>query len=70
MLIRSLERFSGLNVFKNKDLKLTIGKFGSLVSGFAGQDADLDLTILTNCYVDEAEFLKLLSDFLKREYKE
>jgi hypothetical protein len=28
-----------------------LSKFGSLISGFAGGDADLDVTILTNCYV-------------------
>jgi hypothetical protein len=40
-----------MNIIKEKDLSLHIGKFGSIVSGFAGTDADLDLTILTNSYV-------------------
>jgi len=31
---------------------LRLGKFGSLMSGFAGTDADLDLTIITNSYVN------------------
>jgi hypothetical protein len=47
-------------------LTLRLAKFGSLTSGFAGLDADLDLTILTNCYVNEVEFLNLLFDFLKK----
>lgn len=34
-------------------MELHLGKFGSLVSGFASTDADLDLTILTNSYVKE-----------------
>jgi hypothetical protein len=38
-----------------------LGKFGSLISGFAGLDADLDLTILTNSYINEAELLKVLA---------
>ena len=47
-----LKKFSGLNLIKEKGLTLRLGKFGSLISGFAGTDADLDLTILTNCYVN------------------
>ena len=60
MLERSLRKFSGLNLFKNKKIDLRLGKFGSLTSGFAGIDADLDLTILTNSYVNELELLRLL----------
>jgi len=36
------------------------------MSGFAGVDADLDLTILTNCYVPEVELLKLLQEFMRK----
>lgn len=39
------------------------------MSGFAGIDADLDLTILTNNYVNEIEFLKMLHEFLRKQYK-
>jgi predicted nucleotidyltransferase len=46
-----------------------LGKFGSLTSGFAGLDADLDITILTNSYINELELLRLLHEFLKKEYK-
>ena len=49
---------------------LKLGRFGSLVSGFAGLEADLDLTILTNSYVKEVEMLKLLSEFLRKDYKQ
>lgn len=63
-------RFSGLNVFKGQDLKLKLGKFGSVIGGFAAGDADIDLTILTNCYINEKEFLSIVYEFLTREYKE
>ena len=49
---------------------LKLGRFGSLVSGFAGLEADLDLTILTNSYVKEVEMLKLLAEFLRKDYRE
>jgi DNA polymerase sigma len=67
---KTLQKFSGLNIIKTKGYQLRLGKFGSLTSGFAGLDADLDLTVLTNCYVNEIEFLKLLYEFLKKEYKQ
>lgn len=70
LIEKALQKFSGLNIIKNKDLALHTGKFGSLVSGFAGTDADLDLTILTNCYVKEDDFLRVLHEFLKKEYQE
>lgn len=59
-----------MNKIKDKDMELHLGKFGSLISGFASTDADLDLTILTNCYVKEEQFLKILHQFLKKEYQE
>jgi hypothetical protein len=34
------------------------------MSGFCGKDADLDITLLTNCYVNEAKFLEYLRDYL------
>lgn len=52
LIEKALQKFSGLNIIKSKGLQLRLGKFGSLISGFAGVDADLDLTILTNCYVN------------------
>jgi hypothetical protein len=52
LIEKALQKFSGLNIIKSKGLQLRLGKFGSLTSGFAGVDADLDLTILTNCYVN------------------
>jgi hypothetical protein len=53
LIEKALQKFSGLNIIKTKGLQLRLGKFGSLTSGFAGIDADLDLTILTDCYVNE-----------------
>ena len=53
LIQKALQKFSGLNIIKQKNLVLRLGKFGSLISGFAGLDADLDLTILTSCYVNE-----------------
>jgi hypothetical protein len=44
-------KFSALKKFKGQNLKLRLGQFGSLVSGFAGTDADMDMTILTDSYV-------------------
>ena len=70
MIEKALEKFSGLNIIKDKDITLHLGKFGSLISGFASTDADLDLTILTNSYVKEEEFLKVLQEFLRKEYQE
>jgi hypothetical protein len=70
LIRKALDKFSGLNIIKDKNLVLHLGKFGSLISGFASTDADLDLSIMTNCYVKEDEFLKLLHEFLKKEYQE
>lgn len=53
LIQKALDKFSGLNVIKDKELVLHLGKFGSLVSGFASTDADLDLTVLTSSYVKE-----------------
>ena len=44
-----------------------MAKFGSLVSGFGGADADLDITLLTDCYIKEKVLLEHLSDFLRME---
>ncbi len=46
-------------------MEIRLAKFGSLVSGFGGTDSDLDITILTNSYVNESNFLSYLADFLK-----
>lgn len=71
MIERILSRFAGLNIIKTENkLRLRLAKFGSLVSGFASGDADLDLTILTNCYVKEQDFLKILHSFMVGELKE
>ena len=51
-------------------LKLNLAVFGSNVSGFASKNTDMDLTILTNCYINESEFLKYLHKFLDAEFKE
>ncbi len=40
------------------------------MSGFAGADSDLDISILTNCYVNENNFLMYLCEFLKIEFAE
>lgn len=50
------------------DLKLNrlhVAKFGSNVSGFASKNTDIDLTILTDCYIDEDKFLSYLMSFLE-----
>lgn len=47
-----------------------VSKFGSLVSGFAGTDTDLDITVLTNSFVNENNFLLYLAEFLKIEFAE
>ena len=70
LLESALNKFSSLSPIKSKGLVLRVGRFGSLISGFAGLEADLDLTILTNSYVKEVELLKLLADFLRKEYKD
>lgn len=51
-------------------MKLVLAKFGSNVSGFASKNTDMDLTILTDCYVDERSLLTMLHRFLEVELKE
>ena len=61
-----LHQFSGTKKVKDQfKLEIRLAKFGSLVSGFGGTDSDLDITILTNSYVNESNFLSYLADFLK-----
>ena len=48
-----------------KKIGMKIGRFGSLVNGFGTSDSDLDITILTNCYVDEKKFIEILGNFLE-----
>lgn len=33
-------------------IELKLAKFGSIVSGFATKNTDMDLTILTGCYIN------------------
>lgn len=44
-----LEEFFSLKIFDG--LEFSVGKFGSVVNGFAMDDADLDITIMTNSYI-------------------
>lgn len=46
-------------------MEFKVGKFGSIVNGFAMDDADMDITIMTNSYINERDFLEILSGFLK-----
>lgn len=46
-----LEEFRG-TVADSERFEMKIAKFGSLMNGFASGDADLDITILTNCYIE------------------
>ena len=52
-VLNILNKFSGLKLWKedNINVNLRIAKFGSNVSGFASKNTDLDITILTDCYV-------------------
>lgn len=50
---------------ENLKIELHLAKFGSIVSGFATRDTDMDLTILTNCYIDEITLLTYLKEFLE-----
>jgi DNA polymerase sigma len=48
-----LDKFSGRKIFTDAlKLEMHLAKFGSIISGFATRKTDMDLTILTNCYVD------------------
>lgn len=60
-----MNKFRGTKKIEELQLDLKLAKFGSLISGFAGTEADLDVTILTNSYVNENNFLQYLCDFLK-----
>jgi len=60
-----LHKFQATKKIEEEKLELHVSKFGSLVSGFAGTDTDLDITILTNSYVNENNFLLYLAEFLK-----
>lgn len=40
-------------------------KFGSLCNGFATQDADLDITILTNCWIEEKKIIENMFNFFQ-----
>ena len=51
LILSLLNKFAGSKRCRESKTTFHLAKFGSLVSGFAGSDADLDLTILTNCYV-------------------
>lgn len=45
--------------------KVILAKFGSIVNGFAVSSSDMDLVILTDSYVNERQFLKLLAKILE-----
>lgn len=42
-----------------------MAKFGSLCNGFASEDADLDITILTNCFIDEKKIIDHISTYMQ-----
>ena len=63
-------KFSGMKVFtQNLKIKFQLAKFGSNVSGFASKSTDMDLTILTDCFIDEKKLLKFFYQFLEAEMK-
>lgn len=47
-----------------------MAKFGSLCNGFASEDADLDITILTNCFVDEKKIIDHISNYMNFKLNE
>ena len=51
LILSLLNKLAGSKRCRESKINFRLAKFGSLVSGFAGSDADLDVTILTNCYV-------------------
>ncbi|KAL4473503.1 hypothetical protein ABPG74_022367 [Tetrahymena malaccensis] len=48
---------------------VTVQPYGSIVSGFAQQSSDIDVSINTNCYIDEEKFILLLHNFIQSNYK-
>jgi DNA polymerase sigma len=64
-LRKIINRFSGRRLFtETMNIKMHLAKFGSIISGFATRNTDMDLTILTNCYIDETKLLEYLNEFL------
>lgn len=59
-----LEEFFSLKIYEG--MEFSVGKFGSVVNGFAMDDADMDITIMTDSYVKERSLLETLSGFLTR----
>ncbi|KAL4485068.1 hypothetical protein ABPG72_014588 [Tetrahymena utriculariae] len=59
-----------ISMMKLKDLfgleYVTVQPYGSIVSGFAQKSSDIDVSINTNCYLDENLFIKLLDNFIKQ----
>ncbi|EAR92613.2 RNA-dependent RNA polymerase-associated nucleotidyltransferase (macronuclear) [Tetrahymena thermophila SB210] len=45
---------------------VTVQPYGSIVSGFAQKSSDVDISINTNCYIDESSFIQLLHNFIKQ----
>jgi DNA polymerase sigma len=64
-ICRTLEELFNMPIFEKLEIK--VGKFGSLVNGFATDDADLDITICTNCYIKETFILEMVSGFLSKK---
>ena len=64
-------KFSGLKVFSQElKVKFHLAKFGSNVSGFASKNTDMDLTVLTDCYIEEKSLLRIINKFLEAELRE
>lgn len=59
-----------MKIFQETKLKFRLAKFGSNVSGFASKNTDLDLTILTDCYINEKDLLRVLYKFIEADLKE
>ena len=69
-LKKVLGKFCGMTVWKENKVNMYVDKFGSNVSGFASRLTDYDITLLTDCYIDEVKVLELLHKFLTIELKD
>lgn len=49
---------------------VTVQPYGSIVSGFSQQSSDADVSINTNCYLPEGDFLLLLKNFIDQYCKQ
>ena len=41
-----------------------IEPYGSIVSGFSTKSSDIDVSINTNCYINERKFLRYINEYI------